>query len=102
MSWAKTELASGVIRVWADDAKYGDKFTYVVNISRVPGNPQICELLAVMRAPTVSERRAIGKELIRLGYTHFISSKGDGTQKLYDVKTGRRVRMPANLIAEGR
>lgn len=91
---ARTELISGAMRVWSDGDGDGDPWVYAVNVRALPGIRDGCELFLVRKAPTPEQRRAIGREVLRLGFSWFMSTKGDGTYSLYDAKTGHRIDPP--------
>lgn len=89
MHRARLEVVSGFIRVFADGAEYGDKWTYGINFRGLPKTTKGCELFGASRAPTPSERRAIGHLLHSLGFEWFIRTRGDGTQTTHSVYAGR-------------
>lgn len=93
MHRASMEVISGFIRVWADGTDPGDPWTYGINFRGLPGQvasqSKGCELFGADRAPTPSERRAIGRLLHSLGFEWFLRTRGDGTQTTHSVYAGR-------------
>ena len=57
MAWAHVEPIAGVIRVFADDAKYGDPYVWNATVRYV--NAQTVEILGFLVAPKPSTWRAI-------------------------------------------
>ncbi len=57
MAWAHVEPLAGVIRVFADDAKYGDPYVWNASVRYI--DDQTVEILGFMIAPKPSAWRAI-------------------------------------------
>lgn len=55
--WADLEPLAGVIRVFSDDAKYGEPYEWSATVRCL--DPRTVEILGIMRAPKPSEWRAI-------------------------------------------
>lgn len=81
---AQFESQTIIVRVFADDCDYGDPYNWVAMATRVA--PETLEFAGAMRAPTVTEWRAVMQECKRLGYKSYVIRRGDGRVHTHKVR----------------
>lgn len=62
---AEFEPLSGIIRVFKDNEKYGDSYTWIVTCRFI--NKETVELMGAIKAPTLNEFKAVKNMLKQKG-----------------------------------
>jgi len=80
------EPISGILRVFAEDKQYGDKYVWACTVKYVDAHT--IELMGVIEAPTPSICRAFVKHFRQNNYKHIIITR---------MKAGERIDRVVNI-----